>query len=171
MKIDSRTISCISQVEAAYQKQIRKTEEEKSNHSALKHEVQSLSESCDKLNRNCEKLNHDIQSKNTHISCLEGQLSNVKQQLEAENTKNGQLKADLERAQMEHGATMKKLGKVDEENGKRSWSKVLSTSWRQEKKVKLLNFHLDTFLGKNQNGILILCLISCMQGVNYRDNF
>ncbi|XP_072019981.1 uncharacterized protein [Amphiura filiformis] len=106
------------QLEASYQKQIRKVEEEKSKHSTLTHENQSLSEACQKLERAREKLAHDIQSKDAHIACLEGQLSHVKQSLDAENTRNGQLKTDLERAQMEHGATMKKLGKLDDDHSK-----------------------------------------------------
>ena len=69
------------------------------------------------MERAREKLAHDLQSKDAHIACLEGQLSHTKQSLEAENSKNGQLKADLERAQMEHNATTKKLVKLGDEHG------------------------------------------------------
>ena len=126
----------MEQVEASHQKQIRKTEEEKSKYSDLKHENQSLSESCQRIERNREKLQHDIQNKDTHIACLEGKLSHAKQSLDAEINKAARMKTDLERAQMDYSATQTKFVKLGEENGKVEIEMLIGDIWLSVVSVK-----------------------------------
>ena len=67
--------------------QLRKTEEEKNTQATLKRDNQSLAETCQELERKREKVTHDLHSKETLVSCLEGKLSHVQQQLDAESNR------------------------------------------------------------------------------------
>ncbi|EDO46232.1 predicted protein, partial [Nematostella vectensis] len=67
---------------AALEKQKRQTKEEENKYSLLKRDNQLLSESCEDLERTRQKLLHDIQSKDGKISCVEGKLNRLKQNLE-----------------------------------------------------------------------------------------
>lgn len=103
---------------AALAKQKRLTDEEKDKTATLKRENQTLSESCDDIERTKQKLQHEIQSKEGRLSCVEGQVSRLKQSLDNEICKHSQTKADLERAQHNHEQCLRSLEKKNAEFAK-----------------------------------------------------
>ena len=68
-------------------KQKTKTEEEQKNLGIMKKDNQALMISCEELEKKRQKSEHDLQTKDTRIACLEGQLAQVKKQLDMENNK------------------------------------------------------------------------------------
>ena len=98
-------------LQAALDKQKKLTEEEKSNHLALKKEISSWTESCRELEQNREKTLHDLNAKEAHIRCLDGKLSRCQHNLETETAKGMQLKSDLEHLQYDHNQIITKFEK------------------------------------------------------------
>ncbi|XP_070576345.1 centromere protein F-like [Ptychodera flava] len=106
----------LESLDQAYQKQLRKVEEEKSQNSILKRESQSLMDTCREIEEKKEKVMHELQTKDSLIACLEGKITHTKSQLETETTRNHQLKGEVEKAEAEHLQSQKKLERLSHEH-------------------------------------------------------
>ncbi|KAG2467149.1 CENPF protein, partial [Polypterus senegalus] len=89
----------LESLEAAFQKQKHKVENEKSEAVALKRENQSLVESCDSLEKSRQKISHELQMKEQQMNCLEGQLASSKKQADKLEQEIKRYKYELERIQ------------------------------------------------------------------------
>nr|XP_029133936.1 centromere protein F-like [Labrus bergylta] len=69
-------------LEAALQKQKQKSDNERSETSALKRENQSLLESCDSVEKARQKACHDLGVKEQQVSYLDGQLNSCRKTIE-----------------------------------------------------------------------------------------
>lgn len=109
-QIDSQT--------AALAKQKRLTDEEKEKNALIKRDNQTLTESCDEAERTKQKLQHEIQLKEGRLSCVEGQVTRLKQGLDSEISKHSQAKADLEKSLYNYEQSMRNLEKRNAELSK-----------------------------------------------------
>ncbi|XP_032218810.2 centromere protein F [Nematostella vectensis] len=116
---------------AALEKQKRQTKEEENKYSLLKRDNQLLSESCEDLERTRQKLLHDIQSKDGKISCVEGKLNRLKQNLEVESKRNVELKNELERLKCDFNHELIKSEKQASE-----LSKALENNNHQKRQIE-----------------------------------
>ncbi|XP_029449063.1 centromere protein F [Rhinatrema bivittatum] len=89
----------LESLEAAFQKQKQKAENEKSEVTALKRENQSLMEMCDNFEKNKQKIYHDQQVKESQVNYLEGQLSSSKKHIENLELELKRYKSELEKSQ------------------------------------------------------------------------
>ncbi|NWI00796.1 CENPF protein, partial [Tichodroma muraria] len=69
-------------LEAAFQKQKQKVENEKNESAILKRENQSLMEFCDNLEKAKQKISHDLQVKESQVNIQSGQLNSYRKDIE-----------------------------------------------------------------------------------------
>ena len=84
------------------QKEKRRVEDEKTQTSALKREIQSLSETCEDVEQKRQKLATELHTKETLINTLNGQLAHLKKNLEQETSKVSQSKKVMTRPKKYH---------------------------------------------------------------------
>lgn len=136
-QIDSQT--------AALAKQKRLTDEEKEKNALMKRDNQTLTETCVEAERTKQKLQHEIQQKEGRLSCLEGQVSRLKQSLDSEVSKHAQTKGELEKAHYNHDQTQKSLEKKTSELSKLNEHNSFQKRQIEGKERVINNFLLNHF--------------------------
>ncbi|XP_041108642.1 centromere protein F [Polyodon spathula] len=87
----------LESMEAAFQKQKQKVENEKNEVTAIKRENQCLVESCNNLEKTRQKITHDLQVKEQQVNNLKGEISSSKKLVEKLEHELKRCKLDLER--------------------------------------------------------------------------
>ncbi|MGH0127158.1 UNVERIFIED_CONTAM: hypothetical protein FKN15_055998 [Acipenser sinensis] len=87
----------LESMEAAFQKQKQKVENEKNEVTAIKRENQCLVESCNNLEKSRQKITHDLQVKEQQVNNLKGEISSSKKLVEKLEHELKRCKLDLER--------------------------------------------------------------------------
>ncbi|XP_076815374.1 uncharacterized protein LOC143461523 [Clavelina lepadiformis] len=78
----------LDSLEAAFNKQKRQCESDKSEISILKRENHTLGETCSKLEHKSEKLCNELRHKESYLNSIESQLQRCKSQLDQSNSKH-----------------------------------------------------------------------------------
>ncbi|XP_057303797.1 centromere protein F-like [Hydractinia symbiolongicarpus] len=118
----------VESLEAAFENQKKKTEEQKLQVAICRKDVQNLEEQCRTSEANREKAIYELDAKRAQLSCLEGQLTKYKQNLEKEVSKASKLLVELEREVLQRNKVVDQLQQKDNDLQKLQQRLKLSSS-------------------------------------------